>query len=188
MGYIGQSRSVNSAVAISDYELPIALISKSVIDEFISENEEFESVKGYPVAVWKFEASRIPATSWHHTGSYYARTNHYSLDFIAQALQEEGPAIVSAYKEWKESKKKAEEDEPKRFAILTAQVWGGTKKHPKLLDPETIAGEVKGDWVIPFPETSGTKKRYSISANKTMEVIYRKTKRGAINGAKKDTK
>lgn len=39
-GYIGYSRSVRSQKAIEDYELPLSLINKSIIESFLNEYEE----------------------------------------------------------------------------------------------------------------------------------------------------
>lgn len=39
-GYIGASRSVRSQEAIESYEVPISMISKSLIKNFTSEHED----------------------------------------------------------------------------------------------------------------------------------------------------
>jgi hypothetical protein len=62
-GYVGASRSVGSYNAICDYEVPISLIDKRLIDEFLAEEgldefneEDFVYLKSLSISKWVFVA------------------------------------------------------------------------------------------------------------------------------------
>ena len=46
---------------------------------------------------------------------------------------------------------------PRRGIMIEIEypVWGGTKRHPKIVGYETMTGEIKGDWCI---SSTGRKK------------------------------
>lgn len=39
---------------------------------------------------------------------------------------------------------------PKQKEMIEIQypIWGGTKRHPKIVGYETMTGEIKGDWCV----------------------------------------
>lgn len=106
MGYIGYSRSVNSWLAIEDYEIPISMFNRKIIDEFLQldlndkykdelewdydekflTESDYEMLKKASVALWKKSAKYIGASSWHHTSKFYNETDHYSLFETAMYL------------------------------------------------------------------------------------------------------
>lgn len=111
-GYIGYSRSVNSQESIDSFETPISLISRILIDDFLSENdgnfteEEIAILEKTAVVKWKFVASEcIRPFSWHHTSKFYNETDHYSLYRIAVYILEHIDNLNEAYKVYREAKK-----------------------------------------------------------------------------------
>ena len=93
-GYVGASRSIRSQEAIDSYEVPMSMIKKALIEDFLDEQDDFTSedinfLSKVSVAKWKYVASeRMSASSWHHTSSYFNETYHYSLYSISDKLLE----------------------------------------------------------------------------------------------------
>ncbi|MBC6304260.1 hypothetical protein [Listeria immobilis] len=164
MGYIGTKRSVNSQFAIEDYEVPLTHFNKDLIQAFINENEEYESLRTATVKLWKYVAERIGSTSWHHTGSYYNETNHYSLSTVAEELLENKAEWEEKYKVYLESEKESRTTENIFLSVIKVQIWGGTKKHPKMVGYEQVMGVIKGDWLHAVSQAEQSK--YKLSANK----------------------
>ncbi|MDQ7134589.1 hypothetical protein [Staphylococcus aureus] len=143
-GYIGFSRSKRSLNAIENYEVPMTLIKKDIINEFLKSNpyeytdDQLEILLKIPVNRWKFVAKEcVKAASWHHTGKLYKKTYHFELDDIAQYL------LSNDYEtEYQEYKLRKNKDESKEFeyVYLLVNIWGGTKRYPKIIGTEEIVG------------------------------------------------
>jgi hypothetical protein len=168
-GYSGYSRSKASSSAIDSYELPLSLMNKNSIKNFTSEYKEYEKLKDIPVYIWKYQAKLTGASSWHHTGIKFKKTDHYSLFKVGDDLLEKN--IDELKKDYKNSKKlKEEEQKNYYYTVLYSQIWGGTRKHPKIVDYEYIAGIEVGDWV--YHKDYKSIKKAKTTANK-IEKIYR---------------
>lgn len=168
-GYIGASRSVRSQEAIESFEVPISMFSKSLILEFIEENkesfsvEELEYLGKVSVEKWKYIATELEPSSWHHTGSYYKKTNHYNLYSIAEYIIEIKDTIDEKYNKYKESKQQKYTNY--KFGVIKVQVWGGSKRSPRLEGYEEVAGIVVGDWLY-YKNKDGLTNKFKITANK----------------------
>lgn len=164
MGYVGMKRSVNSQFAIEDYEIPLTHFNKELIQDFIDKNEEYEALRTRTVKFWKYVAERIGSTSWHHTGAYFNKTNHYSLSTVAEELLENEAKWEEKYKAYLESEKESSTTENIFLSVINVQIWGGTKKHPKIVGYERVMGVIKGDWLHAVSQAEQSK--YKLSANK----------------------
>ncbi|AXH78212.1 MAG: hypothetical protein [Caudoviricetes sp.] len=103
-GYIGYSRSVNSQIAIEDYEVPLSHINKRFLEQFLEnavfENdsgeyfrlttEQIDELKKYPVKIWKTKAKQIGYSSYHHASKHYNVVYHYDMKSVALELLEYG--------------------------------------------------------------------------------------------------
>lgn len=168
-GYIGYSRSVRSQKAIEDYELPLSLINKSIIESFLNEYEEefpkneLSFLQKLTVKKWNFIAKEhTERSSWHHTSNYFNKTNHYDLLTVAKKAIELKEEIDILYKENQTVKVDYS------FGVMQVQIWGGSRKHPKLIGYEIVAGVIIGDWLY-FKESHNKHaliSRYKASANK----------------------
>lgn len=167
-GYAGYSRSNRSQEAIDNYEVPLSLINTGLIGEFIKEYREYEELKKVPIYIWKYQAKLTGASSWHHTGTKFKKTDHYNLFKIAdELLSKDIDRLKEDYKE--EKREKSEEQKNYYYTVLYSQIWGGTRKHPKIVDYEYIAGIEVGDWV--FYKDYKSIKKAKTTANK-IENIY----------------
>lgn len=154
-GYVGYSRSVRSKAAIDCDEMPISLITPSIVEEFIEEQysndkDEFEFLKKTKCCHWKYVAKECTgASSWHHTGKYFMETNHYSLYDIAEYILENKESVFKDYADYKKSKQDEREKIKNTYVYATAKknVWGGTRSRPLIIDIDNLVGLIKGDWL-----------------------------------------
>ena len=114
-GYVGKSRSVRSQEAIADYEVPMSMISKRLIESFLNENnenfseEDFRYLEKTSVAKWKFVAKqKVCAASWHHTSKFFNATDHYALGDIATFILDNKQILDIEYKEFLAKNKPSE--------------------------------------------------------------------------------
>lgn len=167
-GYIGYSRSKRSQEAIEGFEVPLSLINRSLINEFLEENkesfnsEEYLFLQKLAINKWKYIATdRTKAASWHHTSKHFNRTDHYRLMDIALNLIRFKDSLDDDYKQFKDKQKNNDYS----YGVIKVQVWGGSKRYPKIVDYETEIGIVKGDWL--YYLVGNTIKKYKLTANKT---------------------
>lgn len=169
-GYVGASRSVRSAQAIASYEVPLSMINKSLIKAFLNESkddfskDELDYLAQVSIPKWKYVAKeRISATSWHHVGAFFCKTNHYDLNYVANKLLEIKDTLDEEYQD---SQKK--EEISIKFGVIKVQVWGGSIKRPKLEGYDEVAGIVVGDWLFYKNNhlVNGSINKYKITANK----------------------
>lgn len=170
-GYVGYSRSIRSQAAIEDYELPLSLINKSVIESFLNEHKEDYSenellfLQKLAVIKWKFIAKEYARrSSWHHTGSHFNKTDHYDLLTVASKAIDLMKDIDHLYKDSQNVKSEH------TFGVAKVQIWGGSRKFPKLVGHEVVAGVVIGNWLHykEDHEKQATTSRYKTNANKTV--------------------
>lgn len=161
-GYRNFSRSNNSHEAIVSGEMPLSMINKDAIYEVLNDydGQELAELEKLSVAFWKFAARRKGRDSWHHTSSMYNKTDHYNLYNTADFILENLDWLKESF-----AAKKTAETEPVdfKYSVLEVQIWGGSRRRPRLEGTELVAGLIKGDWL--YSINFG---RYSIYANKTV--------------------
>lgn len=156
-GYYKYSMSNNAIAAYEDGEKPKSRWKKSEIIEAIAQAISSGEVKECDLSYIK----KIPAkelkdlclrkTSYHHTSSYYNKTDFYSVDY---------DRVSNLSKDMIESYKILDiQPDPEEKWICRFLEWSGTRRHPKATEIEE-EGVIKGDW---FYRKSGEKK--SINAN-----------------------
>lgn len=177
-GYVGFSRSIRSEEAIADFEVPISLINKTFIEGFVNNcntkyfdeiitQDDLDYLKAVSVVIWKYVAKyKVGESSWHHTSIYFNKTNHYNLYTIGDFLLKNKDTIDEEYKAYQESQKKEGTDV--KYGVIKVQVWGGSRKRPKLEGYEEVAGIVIGDWLFYKNNHSvnGSISKYKTTANK----------------------
>lgn len=95
-------------------------------------------------------------SSWHHSSKFYNEVDFYSVDTdkIESISEKELNELLNI------SVKKEKEKEV--IGEITVQVWGGTRKHPKVIGYDTQKGVVRGDFLY----FDGG--RYKITAHKVV--------------------
>src|SRR5690625_2121618 len=140
-GYVGYSRSVRSQRAIEDFEMPLSLIKKAVIMDFLEEYEEdfsesdLKLLNKLSVAKCTYVAKDHTArASWHHTSIYFNETDHYDLLDVANKALEIKNEIDQLYAA------SIKRDVDVQFGVMEVQIWGGSRRRPKLEGHEVVAG------------------------------------------------
>ncbi len=156
-GYHGFSRSNRSKEAIENFEVPKSLITKDLINDFLESGDytvkEKNILKNFSAAKWKHAAEMVEPSSWHHTSSHYNETNHYDLLDIAFKILENPEAIEQSYQR---AKKVSEKDQDNiKYGVINVEIWGGTRKHPTIVDHHTVAGIIKENWLYYKDNTIG---------------------------------
>ena len=171
-GYEGYSRSKRSADAIESYEVPLSMINKNLVNTFLNEysldfkEDDLDFLKKLSISKWKYIAKKTYPSSWHHTSSYFNKTDHYSLPLIAERILEYKDSIDEEYANYKNINK----DEKITFksGVINVEVWGGTRKHPRIVGYDEVAGIIIGDWLYFKNDHSikGSTSKYKTTANK----------------------
>lgn len=172
-GYDGYSRSIRSAEAIESFEVPLSMINKELINIFLDEYEsdfkhdDLDFLKKLSISKWKYIAKKTYPSSWHHTSSYFNKTDHYSLYLIAEKILENKHSIDEEYAYYKNVNLKDNKITYK-YGVINVEVWGGTRKHPRIVGYDEVAGIIIGDWLY-FKNNHSVKfstSKYKITANK----------------------
>lgn len=174
-GYVGISRSVRSQEAIESYEVPISMINKTLVYDFLNDYEEsfdkedLDYLRTVSVGKWKYVARECTSpTSWHHTGSYFNRTNHYDLCDIATKILKMKDVLDKEYKSYKLTSKLTVNKGNIEYGVINVQVWGGSRKRPRIEGYEEVAGIIIGDWLFYKSNHAikGVVNKYKTTANK----------------------
>lgn len=172
-GYVGHSRSVRSEQAIESHEIPLSMMNRVRIDDFLREHKDmfnddsYEFLSELSVFKWKFVAEKLEGrSSWHHTSSYFNETNHYDLLQVAYKGLEEREDLDVLYKEFQQENNDMERDVV--YGVMQVQEWGGSRRRPRLIGHKGVAGVVKGDWLYHKDghNVHGFTSKNKISANK----------------------
>ena len=95
MGYIRCKRSTGSCYAISIFIVPLRLINKKTIENFLEDyrinkynasERDIEKLEKVKVAQWKYAAKKCGTNIWHHTGKDFRKTYHYDLYRAAEYI------------------------------------------------------------------------------------------------------
>lgn len=172
-GYVGASRSERSQAAIENYEMPISMMSKSIIDTFLSLTRDdfdpihYDLLKSTPVSKWRFVAkTKMQRSSWHHTSSRFNKTDHFSLHAIAEKILEVSDTLEDEYRAHLNHAKTSAP--AVKYGVICVQVWGGSKAHPKVIGHEQAAGIIQGEWLYYKTNhlANGATQKYKTTANK----------------------
>ena len=148
-GYCGYSMSNNAIDAYLCGEMPLSKWLKADLIYAIEDvlEDKANIVKFKKLTVKQLKKHFLTRTSWHHTSKMYNETDFYSIDEYNVELYLKGELVIT--------NEKVEAPTQKEMIEIQYPVWGGTKKHPKIVDYKTMIGEVKGDWCV---SDSGKKK------------------------------
>lgn len=167
MGYIGYERSVRSQEAISEFEVPLNHINRTLISDFIEEKQDYQFLEKVSVSLVKFTAKKLGPSSWHHVSSYYNEVDHFSLEEVAGDLQEN---LKERTEEFKQSKQNQEQSDINYIVVAKIQIWGGSRNKPRIMGHEMVLGLEKNGWLYPVSKSEQSK--YKLSANKIEDADY----------------
>lgn len=167
-GYIGQSRSVRSKEAIDNYEMPISQLNQDIIKKFIEDFPEYYELRNEPLAKWKSIASMVGRSSWHHTGKYYSKTNHFDIEEIAFRMMQDPIECETYYQEDRlreNNAKKLKKESDLKYGHLIYEVWEQKLARSVYKGQATTAGIIDKDWLYDL-----NAKRHLITGNKVVKV------------------
>ena len=98
---------------------------------------------------------------WHHTSSYYNKTDFYRVDYDPKM------DYTIFLKEVAQDKPKEEESE--EVWLCTYLEWGGTRNHPTAKTHKAY-GVIKGDWFYFIPTNENVVRKKKVSANGFQKV------------------
>jgi len=170
-GYIGFSRSVRSEESLYNFEVPLSLLNKDLIGRFILEYDhdfrckQLMILQQTPIVIWKYVAKhKINPASWHHTSSYFNKTDHYSLAEIAQVIIDETDTLGSEYAAYCHARK---QQKSFKYSVIRVAVWGGSRNYPRITGYTQESGIVVDDWLYYTGETNqDATHRYKTTANR----------------------
>lgn len=92
----------------------------------------------------------ISPCEWHHSGgTWYNKVDFYDLEAIAEEIREHPDLLNPKIKSQKATS-------PVQRVTGQFPVWGGSKRHPKIVGYEEFSGELRGDWI--YLDNGGKKK------------------------------
>ena len=163
-GYAGYSRSVRSLMAIENYIVPLSQINKSLIEELGNElNYDLSKIK---VAQFKKYVEINASREWHHTSTYFNKTDHYDLGSIFEdkdiniVINEINSIVI-------EKKELANEY---HIVEITETLWEGRYKNYKTKKEYIRICYLKKD--DRFAYDLNENKKYDITANKNKISKY----------------
>jgi hypothetical protein len=141
-GYFGYSMSNNAVDAYRCGEMPLSKWLKTDLINGIEDvlENKADISKFRKLTVKQLKKYFLFESSWHHTSKMYNETSFYSIDDENIKRFLTGDLVIID--------KKTETPKQKEMIVIQYPIWGGTKKHPKIVDYETMIGEVKGDWCV----------------------------------------
>lgn len=174
-GYVGQSMSKRAASAYEDGRKPLSKFNSEDLLEVNSRLTGKERIKS--VKELKLVLEKTSGHEWHHTGSYYNKTNFYDVEDIFDNDDIDN-IIISArdyIKNEKEELKKAKESEKGKVDLnkykgdISYIEWIGTRNHPKANHKvlENVNIEEKGQFYIITNDNGEVILRKKIGSNGT---------------------
>lgn len=90
----------------------------------------------------------IKRCEYHHTGgTWYNTTDFYCLDSLADFIKSTNANDLAEMERAFKKSKQTTQTEQEQKAIATYHVWGGSRKHPKIIDTITQEGVIRGNWI-----------------------------------------
>ena len=171
-GYVGQSMSVRAAEAYQNGEMPLSKWNKAAILEEIEASYGKEA-RGHcqTLSLGELRSTFLEVSSWHHTGSYFGKTDFYSFD------DDPTLAEVMSFKHESETKK----HETKRFwAIVNYKIWSGSRNHPHCKNKKGIATWTETDGKESLVEIEGEDKKFRLSSLDVSRELARKPAKNSL--------
>lgn len=162
-GYVGYSMSKRASLAYDEDRRPLSKWSKADLIDAVEELNPsiLDSCKGLSVS--ELRSFLLKYSEWHHTSSYYNRTNFYKIREDLEDLKLEDVPKHEC------SKKNSAE----RFhGSIYYLEWSGTKKHRKATNKkiEDVDIEIRGTFYVVFNDSGAEILRKKIDSNGTTVV------------------
>lgn len=139
MAYIGNRMSERAFNAYQEGAKPLSKWTKREILDLIDSVDSDLSKKLSKVSKKKLQETFLVCTSWHHTGSYFNKTNFY--EFNVGAVEDFDQSMIHSLFEKNEIKSEILE-----YVYFEYIEFEGSRKHPKKVS-KSAYGIKKGNWI-----------------------------------------
>lgn len=162
-GYAGYSMSKRAVLAYDNGRRPLSKWSKADLIDAVEELNPsiLDSCKGLSVS--ELRSFLLEYSEWHHTSSYYNRTNFYAIREDLEDLKLEDVPKHECSKK----------NPAVRFhGSIYYLEWSGTKKHRKATNKklEDVDIEIRGTFYVVFDDSGAEILRKRIDTNGTTVV------------------
>ena len=141
MAYIGKRMSERAFNAYQEGAKPLSKWTKEEIMDHIRSLDPSKAEKLLKAKKQVLVQAFLKNTSWHHTGSFYNKTDFYEFD--DDAVEEITDSEIEKLLEAKPAAKKVSDLEDVYFEWIE---WEGTKRFPKKVQKSGY-GVKKGNWI-----------------------------------------
>lgn len=141
MAYIGKRMSERAFNAYQEGAKPLSKWAKKDVIDLVKEVRPELVEKLSKVRKEELAKVCLIQTSWHHTGSFYNKTDFYEFD--ENAVEEITDSEIEKLLESKPAAKKVSDLEDVYFEWIE---WEGTKRYPKKVQKSGY-GVKKGNWI-----------------------------------------
>lgn len=138
MGYIGNRYSVRASIALSEGKNTKSNFSKS---DFI---ENYGNLDLSKITLAECKSNLLACTEWHHTGSFYNRTDFY--DYKMDISQDDINTIIANRPKRVKKEKVAK---TATFVTATYTEFEGSRRHPKAVEYTNVVGVVVNGYFFP---------------------------------------
>lgn len=163
-GYKNFSMSNNAAAAYADGLKPK---TKFIKDDFLSVCYELKDSEKAAViekaSIKELRNNLLSYSEWHHTGSYYNKTNFYIINdsLIEDLTADELKELLKPEQQ--------EEEKPQHVRFIYLE-WSGTRKHPKATE-RTADGVRLGNWIT-YADSDGRQRKKNVFSNGVKILDY----------------
>lgn len=170
-GYHGYSMSNNAMRAYESGEKPLSKWSKSDMLDAVAHlrPDLVEQLRSMPIATLR--RYLLTSTGWHHTGSYYNRTNFYGID--EDYLMDLTSDMIMQWDMIKPKKKQQNKPVTRKGDFFYIE-WEGSRKHPRAVEQElhNVNIETRGSFYIVTDDRGRELIRKKIGSNGTHARFY----------------
>ena len=153
-GYNNYSMSNNACDAYDSGKKPLSQWTKTdIINAIKNEIKEYEIDVNFDInilnklSIKTLKSEFLTVSEWHHSSKYYNCVDFYSVTVDTTYTSE---YLINSNEYIKNEIKldKIKKQNNVKKAIATWNIWGGTRKYPKVIDTKTVEGTVIGEWFV----------------------------------------
>lgn len=175
-GYDGYSMSNNAIAAYDNDEKPLSKWSKDDILRIARQLDWDKAVYLAKVPLEELRDRLLKRTSWHHTSSYYNKTDFYSFDDDAfDAFKpKDARDWVEYHKQVLSDRAKEKKKNHSRKGRIDYLTWGGSRAHPKAYEEylDDVYIEERGSFYVVTDEKGREILRKKIGSTGTHVRYY----------------
>lgn len=171
-GYSGYSMSNRAVSAYNDGEMPLSKWTKALIlasvEELLTSGADEIMSKLRQLSKRTLASHFLVYASWHHTSSYYNKTEFYRIDDYAVEHLTLETCNELKQKDLASKQEQTEEKQPNPCYVGTLNYleWSGTRRHPRATAKSELGiVEERGRFYVLYRQDGAEMLRKKMSAN-----------------------